>query len=135
RLARYLETNAELNIADVAFTLQTGRRGLKCRTSIVCSDYKDAVKQLETVSSSVAGDSRKVAFMFPGQGSQHLSMLRDLYRHEDLFRDIVDECCRLLKPILKLDLLEIVFADEADAKAAGLLQQTWITQPALFCTQ
>ena len=73
---------------------------------------------------------RPVAFLFPGQGAQYPGMGRGLYDSEPSFRDDVDLCCRLLQPLLGLDLRAALF-EEGDA-ASGRLQSTQLAQPALF---
>jgi acyl transferase domain-containing protein len=76
---------------------------------------------------------RPIAFMFPGQGTQHPNMARELYQGEPAFREAVDTCCAKLGPRLGIDLRELLYPpDGAEDRAAGLLAQTRYTQPALF---
>jgi 3-oxoacyl-(acyl-carrier-protein) synthase/acyl carrier protein len=44
-LARYLGKNPGINLDDVAYTLQVGRKAFEYRTMAVCSDVEDAIKQ------------------------------------------------------------------------------------------
>lgn len=46
RLATYLQTDSDVDMADVAFTLATGRCELSHRRALVCLDAADAVAQL-----------------------------------------------------------------------------------------
>ena len=39
--------------------------------------------------------------MFPGQGAQYVNMGADVYRHERVFREAVDQCAQILEPILR----------------------------------
>jgi acyl transferase domain-containing protein len=60
-------------------------------------------------------------------------MGKGLYENEPVFREQIDCCAEILKPHLKLDLREILYPSiEETQQAEHLLQQTWITQPALF---
>ena len=138
QLAQRLEAEPRLGIADVAFTLQMGRRAFEHRHAIVCRDNAGAISAL------AGADARKsaarpakvnegVAFMFPGQGAQHVGMARGLYEREPLFRREVDECCDVLAPILGRDLREVLYpAPEHADTAAHELKQTRLTQPAMF---
>ncbi|MCB9007028.1 MAG: type I polyketide synthase [Ardenticatenaceae bacterium] len=45
-LADYLEAHPDANLADVAYTLQTGRRTFTYRRMVVCRDVADAVATL-----------------------------------------------------------------------------------------
>jgi acyl transferase domain-containing protein len=135
----HLKANPELDLADAAFTLQTGRRVFDHRRMLVCRDAGDAAAAL------AAGDARRVVtgqgkererpvvFMFPGQGAQHVGMAVETYRDEAVFRDEVDRCAAILTPLLDLDLRDVLFpAADKTAAAEKLLRQTRITQPALF---
>ncbi len=141
-LAAYLRENPELNLADAAYTLQVGRKEFSHRRIAVCRDAAEAVRALEGESPerAAAGKAEAVArsavFMFTGQGAQYPNMGRAVYEAEPLFRDEVDRCCRLLKPHLGLDLKSVLFpAPEAQEEAKHKLQQTALTQPALFVVE
>ncbi|HEY3328727.1 MAG TPA: type I polyketide synthase [Capsulimonadaceae bacterium] len=134
RLADYLEANASVNIADVAYTLQAGRKQFGLRRTVVASNLADAVARLrEQVPAVKAGKGGTVAFMFPGQGSQAVNMGRELYESEPTFRADIDACCELLEPHLGLDLRTVLYpAPEQAEEMAAKLSETWLTQPAIF---
>jgi acyl transferase domain-containing protein/long-subunit acyl-CoA synthetase (AMP-forming) len=139
-LKEHLQQHTDLNLSDVAYTYQIGRKTFRERQALVCSNLQDCVQVLE------AGDSRRIlsgtpaddqspllVFMFPGQGSQHVNMAAELYRTEASFKEVVDQCCEFLEPQLGFDLRSLLFADEARvAESTARLNQTSATQPALF---
>jgi non-ribosomal peptide synthase protein (TIGR01720 family) len=131
-LAAHFKQHPELTIADAAYTLQVGRTDFPQRRIVVCRDAGDAVEKLESMESAATVDQakRSVVMMFPGQGAQYAGMGAQLYQTEKVFREYVDRCAELLRPILGVDLREVMFA-EGDAQAERL-SQTAITQPALF---
>jgi acyl transferase domain-containing protein/acyl carrier protein len=47
QLARHLRAHGELNVADVAYTLQVGRSAFNHRRMLVCADLEDAIAGLE----------------------------------------------------------------------------------------
>jgi acyl transferase domain-containing protein len=137
-LKRHLEEDRATNLADVAFTLKTGRRTFKHRRMLVCSDRDDAIKALENASTSEVSDSvsASVVFMFPGQGAQYVNMGRELYETERVFRERLDECAELLLPHLGEDLRNIIYPKDGVTKnAEERLTQTVFTQPALFTVE
>ncbi|MDH3716819.1 MAG: aminotransferase class III-fold pyridoxal phosphate-dependent enzyme, partial [Planctomycetota bacterium] len=139
-LAAHLKDNPQQNLADVAYTLHKGRASMAYRRSWVCQDAGDAIIKLESTNGkepeAVHSGDVTIAFMFPGQGAQHVNMGRDLYEQEKVFADEVDACCETLKPILGLDLRDLLYPDVADAESAGeQLKQTRYTQPALFVVE
>ena len=82
------------------------------------------------------GARAKVAFLYTGQGSQYVNMLRPLYESETIVRETFDEADRVMTPILGKPLTEFIFVDPNDPKAVAKadddLRQTAITQPAVL---
>lgn len=146
-LRTYLEQHPEVNLADVAYTLQQGRKGWNHRRFVVCRDRESAISAL-TLSDTNRPATRSpnpqtpdVVFMFPGQGSQYLHMGANLYPQEPVFRSAIDRCAEILQPLLDRDLREVLgimpgaASDEQEKDAAALLKQTIYTQPALFAIE
>ena len=86
RLATALASSSGVALADVAYTLQTGRSAMPHRRAVVCRDLGDAVRSLRMKSSTsqAAGvaDRREPScvLMFSGQGAQYVGMAAELYR-------------------------------------------------------
>ncbi|MBL7923172.1 MAG: amino acid adenylation domain-containing protein [Bacteroidia bacterium] len=137
-LAVYLRLHPDVNMADLAYTLQNGRHDFPHRWFATAGDAGDALQQLENPDAKrsskhqLTQEAEGIVFMFPGQGSQYVGMGRALYRDEIIFREAVDRCNSILEPLLGRDLRELLFAAEGDAAAEQLLKQTYYTQPALF---
>ena len=141
-LHAYLKEHAEIDLADVAHTLQIGRKKFNHRRVVVCRDREDAVAALETLDARRVFTSlqeprnRPVVFMFPGQGAQYVRMGLELYRAEPIFREQVDSCSEILRPHLGFDLRDVLYpSDESLEEAGQKLNQTFVTQPALFVTE
>ncbi|MEH1940535.1 MAG: beta-ketoacyl synthase N-terminal-like domain-containing protein [Nostoc sp.] len=138
-LVAYLKQHLNVNLANVAHTLQVGRKAFNYRRMLVCRDITDAVTTLEIQDQkrvfTVHQEYREqpVIFMFSGQGAQYVDMGRELYEVEPTFRKHVDICAQILQPLLNLDIRQILFPKEQEIEIARQqLQQTAITQPALF---
>ncbi len=138
-LAMHLKMNPELSLADVAYTLKLGRRAFNHRRMLVCQKIEDAVSMIEigdpqhVISSIQPAKERNVVFMFSGQGSQYIKMGSELYAVESTFREQVDVCAEILKPSLNLDIRQVLFPQDTKLdEASELLNQTHMTQPALF---
>ncbi len=82
------------------------------------------------------GPAPKVAFLYTGQGSQYVNMLRGIRRTEPVITETFAEADRVMTPLLGKPLSEFVFVDKADpsavAEAEESLRQTEITQPAVL---
>ena len=141
-LYEYLKENSSFNLPDVAYTLQVGRKQFNHRRVVVCQDMDDAVRALDTLDARRVFTSlqepreRPVVFMFPGQGSQYVRMGQDLYNTETVFREEIDRCSKLLEPHLGFDLRTVLYpTDENLEEATRTINQTFVTQPALFVTE
>ncbi|MBD2592896.1 SDR family NAD(P)-dependent oxidoreductase [Nostoc spongiaeforme FACHB-130] len=160
-LADYLQAHPNLNLADVAYTLQVGRRTFDYRRAVVCRDIVDAIAALENsqkvLSSIPATQQQSIAFMFPGLGTQYVNMGWELYQVESIFRQQVDYCCEFLQPLLNQDLRDILYPNRhspqtpenqklnlesqgldlrkmlgRNQEQPSLLHQTELAQPAVF---
>jgi acyl transferase domain-containing protein/acyl carrier protein len=142
RLAAHLESNPEENLADVAYTLQVGRKGFAHRRVLACRDAQDAATRLRARDPRRVFDGQRtdedhpLVFLFPGQGAQHVNAGRALYEGEPVFRRQVDKCAALLSPHLGFDLRGVLYPPAGREEEAGeRLKQTSLAQPALFVVE
>ncbi|WP_201756638.1 polyketide synthase [Corallococcus silvisoli] len=138
RLAAHLQAHPETPLADVAHTLATGRKAFAFRRAVVAGTHEEAVKALTAAEAEASAleSTPPVAFLFPGQGSQHPGMAQGLYRHAPAFRATVDACAEVLKPLLGRDLRELLFPKDPESpEAAEALRQTSFAQAALFTVE
>ena len=82
------------------------------------------------------GPAPKVAFLYTGQGSQYVNMLRGLCGTEPIIAETFAEADRIMTPLLGKPLSEIIYVDPTDGKklaeAEEALRQTAVTQPAVI---
>ncbi|HEX2685662.1 MAG TPA: amino acid adenylation domain-containing protein, partial [Kofleriaceae bacterium] len=139
-LARFLEASPAGDstlLADVAHTLQVGRRGFSHRRYVVASSAAEAARLLMTPEPNKAGGRElaaelpSVGFLCPGQGAQYARMGWGLYHAEPAFRAAYDECCAILEahtaPPGGGDPRQVLFSEDPQA-----LVPTSVTQPAIF---
>jgi amino acid adenylation domain-containing protein len=139
-LAEFLRNNPQVNLADIAHTLQRGRRAFDHRSFVVAGDATAAATKLDAPVSSNRAGARQgkgtpVAFMFPGQGSQYPDMARDLYEGEPEFRRHFDHCIEICRPQLGTQLAAVIHPSERTADAAKNLMATKFAQPAIFTVE
>ena len=82
-----------------------------------------------------SGATGKIAFLFPGQGSQYVNMLRELREIEPVVDEVFIEADRVMTPLLGKPLTDYIYADgdKDSLKAAEEeLKNTAITQPAVL---
>ncbi|MFN4098277.1 MAG: type I polyketide synthase, partial [Pararhodobacter sp.] len=137
RLADALDTEGAPDLASVASTLQEGRSVFDYRAAIAAETLADASARLRAPLRAVkaARPAPGVRFMFPGQGSQYPLMAAGLHAAESEFRAVFAEGSAFLAPLIGLDLEKLVFGSADLDKAAEILRNTAVTQPALYLIQ
>ena len=141
-LVAHLKSEPAPHLADAAWTLQVGRRRFSHRRAAVVRNLPEAILALSqrdpkrVQSRASTNDSASANFLFPGQGSQHRNMSRQVYESEPVFRQWVDRCCEILLPHMDEDLRPLLYpaphAFDADARRTT---DTVIAQPAIFTVE
>ncbi len=140
-LAAHLRQHNDLPLADIAWSLQAGRRAFDERATLTAADMPELVRKLDSTERADVHTARRLArgadvvFMFPGQGAQHADMGRGLYEHDAEFRSDVDACAAILRPLMAENLLECLYPANRSAEVEQRLMSTHVAQPALFCIE
>lgn len=128
RLKEFLQTHPDVPLEDVAHTLQTGRKQFPYRKSVVLSKSAEWDSGAE-LTGFQRNSGRPAAFMFSGQGSQYIDMMKDLYEAEPVFQKEANRCFALAEKTHQMDLKATVFPDSKDGVR---LTDTAVVQPLLF---
>jgi acyl transferase domain-containing protein/acyl carrier protein len=133
-----LQRQPQLSLRDVAFTLQHGRAAFGCRHAVLASDGAEAIDALRLAAERLGAESAfkgtaRVAFLFPGQGSQYPRMAQALYESDADYRFWFARCAVALLPHVQQDVRTVLYGAAAnDPAAAAALRQTALAQPVLF---
>jgi acyl transferase domain-containing protein len=146
RLHQHLIRHPDLDLTDVAYSLARTRTHHPYRAAITMpvgnadprADLLGALDALRTgqphpqlTQHHLTRLRSKTVFVLPGQGAQYPDMGRELYEHNQVFADTVDNICEALDAHLDVSLREIMFAEPGSA-VGELIHQTSYAQPALF---
>ena len=138
KLGGYISQHADVNLNDVAYTLQSTRASFNFRRFMVVANNDELLAKLNTshndpsTSKNLKTEISGVVFMFPGQGSQYAEMGADLYRNEPVFANAVNECITLLQGTIHENLLGIIYPATTDNQSHEKIKQTINAQPAIF---
>ncbi|WP_394823561.1 SDR family NAD(P)-dependent oxidoreductase [Pendulispora albinea] len=137
-----LREPAAQELADVAFTLQQGRRALERRRFVVARDRSEAIRGLNdpdarsTLTAVRPTRTPSLAFMFAGSDAVHSNMGRGLYASEPAFRHHVDRCSAIVERLLGVDLRDLMYpSTSGEEDAARRLMRPSLGQSALFAVQ
>jgi pimaricinolide synthase PimS2 len=120
--------------ADIGYTLAARRSVLDRRAAVIAQDRDGfeagltALARGESAANVVqgtAGAIGKIAFVFPGQGSQWTGMARELLGSSPVFAARMAECAASLSPFTGWSLFDVL-DDEA------MLERVDVVQPALW---
>ncbi len=127
RLSNHFTAHPERSLADDAHTLQTGRTEHEYRVSVVARSAAEAAEALRGAASKArrADPRPRIAFLFPGQGSQYEGMGLGLRESSPAFRRAFDECVASVEDVIGENFVDVL-------KDAAKLKRTRYTQPAIF---
>ncbi len=135
-----MENHKDTPLEDITHTASLGRTPFAHRMAIIgtkTSEVREKLRGFVTNSKDKAvlvGRSRgttqpKIAFLFTGQGSQYVHMVRQLYQTQPVFREALDRCNELLRPYLQHSLLSVLYPPNDQETP---INETAYTQPVLF---
>ncbi len=133
RLAAHLDAHPDLRPGEVARSLLTTRATFGHRAVLVGADRDEFREALDAFATGtpwpavLTGEAApgKVAFVFPGQGSQWVGMARGLLETSPVFAAEIEACDRALAPYVERPLLDVLRSGEP-------LERVDVVQPALF---
>ncbi|MEV6233462.1 type I polyketide synthase [Saccharopolyspora shandongensis] len=137
RLAEFVRAAPDVSVADIGYNLATTRATHEHRAVVVGHDRAalarglDAVATDEPMADVVPGTATvtgRVAFVFPGQGTQWDGMARELLDTEPVFADRMAECASAIGEYVDWSVLDVV----RGAETAPGLDRVDVVQPVLF---
>uniref|UniRef100_UPI003D74827D SDR family NAD(P)-dependent oxidoreductase n=1 Tax=Micromonospora sp. RP3T TaxID=2135446 RepID=UPI003D74827D len=130
RLRDHLDAHPDLDLADVGWSLATGRAHHPYRQVTVAAGRDDALAALTAATPPTvpADGPPKVVFVFPGQGSQWPGMALDLLDSSPAFRDRMRECAAELAGLVDWTPEDVL----RGAPDAPPLDRVDVVQPLLF---
>lgn len=138
-LREHVGQNPAINLADLAFTLQLGRRNFNHRRVLVCRDRDDLLRKLTRLDSKeVTTRFRKpkkqpVVMIFPGEGTPIGNLKLDLYETEPVFQAEIDRCLEILQAIFGQDWRQVLNSGLPESEESkSYFNQDSINRAAVF---
>jgi acyl transferase domain-containing protein/acyl carrier protein len=136
RLSSYLKDNSQLDLADVGYSLATGRPAFEHRSVVVGGDREELLGGLEAlargepaagVATGAVRSAHRPVLLFPGQGAQWPGMGLELLESSSVFAAQMNACEEAFAPHVDWSLLELLNGGDTD-----WLDRLDLVQPALF---
>ena len=115
---KFLSENT-VDMCDLAYTSQIGRKHFDKRRAYVCKNAEDFYRKRGQFIGECKGKERSKVFMFPGQGAQFFNMGKTLYQEEKAFRKAVDECVETAGNYFDGDILDIFWGETENTEMTG----------------
>lgn len=132
----YLSSLPCTDIINFAYTATARRKLRPWRMAVSACSSSDVVRALQDAKPvQVAGDERKIVFVFSGQGGQYIGMGKQLYGVAPTFRSIVDECHAKLLTWGYPGVLAIINPKEPSASGLAIEDELVAFQCANFVLQ
>ncbi|WP_078857234.1 type I polyketide synthase [Streptomyces sp. NBRC 109706] len=137
RLHARLAERPEPTPADIGLSLATTRATFEHRAVVSGHDREQFRTALDALAAGlpapglvegIAEDTRRIVFVFPGQGAQWAGMGRELLDAEPAFAAEAEACDRALAPLTGWSVVDVL----RDAPGAADLARTDVVQPVLF---
>ncbi|MFJ2729801.1 type I polyketide synthase [Streptomyces collinus] len=138
-LLDHLRAHPGQSLLDLGHSLAVSRAHLEERAAVVAADGPAAAAALAALAGGgtaaglvrdLAQADARTAFLFTGQGAQHLGMGRELHAAHAAFAEALDAALAVLDPHLDRPLRDVMWGSDA-----ALLDRTGYAQPALFAVE
>ncbi|MEM9275417.1 MAG: beta-ketoacyl synthase N-terminal-like domain-containing protein [Cyanobacteria bacterium P01_F01_bin.143] len=140
RYKNYLQSNPDVVLEDLCFTANTGRADFNHRLAIIAASTQELEKKLNgfqaqrkgtgILQGEITSNKRpKIAFVFSGEITKTITVVRELYQTQPTFHKIIEEYSQSLSSYFEVPLLDIIYSD---AEATGQETLSLLEQKALF---
>jgi len=125
RLREFLDRNKSVNMEEVGYTLQIGRKEFPHRRYVFCANREDAIATLgqteskRIVSNLTDESQRPVILLLPGVGDQYVGMGYGLCERWPIFKQELERCAEILRPHLGVDIRDIIYPRNQKWKSNG----------------
>ena len=138
----YCKQAQEADLADICYTACIGREHYRFRFACTCMTMKELLDQLNNALEDAAKkpfvaipSKPRVAFAFPGQGSQWQGMGRALSDIDKAFAAYLLEYSEQASDLLGVDLGPLLFDHSSTENSSSAINETHISQACIFVFQ
>ncbi len=137
--AKFIQSSNH-TLEDICAMAALRRAHFNIRATFVSTTKEDIIEQLNDFASLdeienkqrfQPTDKIKTVFVFPGQGAQWVSMGKNLYENEIVFKSALDECNHVFKNYVNYDIVEEINKSETTSR----LHEIDVVQPIIVAVE
>ncbi|REG81408.1 type I polyketide synthase [Algoriphagus antarcticus] len=138
RLKHFLVQNPTQNLTQFSFNVNRNNNRYKLGSAVRFKTSEELVSGLDEVLSGVKmpvirkGEFNFPVFLFPGQGAQYVSMGKELYENEPVFRAAFSQCDTLFSSCTDFSIKALLYSSVHTEEDDANLANTRYTQPVIF---
>ncbi|PYG89177.1 amino acid adenylation domain-containing protein [Ruminiclostridium sufflavum DSM 19573] len=126
----------DISLENIEYSINISKSDYREKAIVNGKNYEELIKSFDMLLDNkidscikYGNESKKIVFMFTGQGSQQAGMFKKLYTENKVFAKYFDECNLYYMLQTSHDLKDIIFQE------SDFLENTYFTQPALFSVE
>ncbi|EJW84930.1 hypothetical protein WUBG_04157 [Wuchereria bancrofti] len=126
RLANYLKT--EMNLAQIASTLQNYREHFDYRFGITVRTATDAIKQLKNIDKiekMLKLKRENIALYFAPQGLEYLNMGFEAMKYNEIFCNVMQQCFHIASKLIGVNFQTIIHSKQKFPQQNLLMKQPY----------
>lgn len=105
KLMKYLDDHSDINLKDIAYTLNRRNHRLDYRDSFVCSNMDELRSNLRAEHIIQNVKNNEIIFLFSGQGIDYCKELLEMYDLFPIFKAYVDECSGIILQYMQIEFI------------------------------
>jgi polyketide synthase PksJ len=121
---KYFLDNKNINLNNVSYTLKHGRKEFNNRFYFVSENIEQSINEIDNFKEFEGKKIDKIIFMFSGLGTQYFKMSQGLYKQEALFKNNIDICAEILKPLIEIDIRHILYNNDENNNNEELINDS-----------
>ncbi|MBI4852597.1 MAG: amino acid adenylation domain-containing protein [Acidobacteria bacterium] len=135
--AEHINKHPEQELTDIIYSAANSRTHFADRLAVVFQNREQLITSLNQIATTATAPLAikakavvlpKIAFIYPGQGSQWLGMGKELFHTSKAFRSAIEECDKLIKIESGFSVIAELMANKEQSR----LNETDVVQPVLF---
>ncbi|HBM16658.1 MAG TPA: hypothetical protein DD381_10010 [Lentisphaeria bacterium] len=120
KIKQFIKSEPDINLADLAYTLQIKKEHFNVRNAIVSDNTDDTINKLNLLENPTSLTKQEISikpslvFMFSGMGSQYPSIIKTFYKQLNVFKENLDYCIDIISDIKNTNFRNVILPNDSN---------------------